>query len=56
MKKHDQFAIKLLSAIHDVLSNEENANHIPMTELEDDKNATDFFHALTNIVPCHVYN
>lgn len=34
----------------------ESAYKIDVKDFEDDKKATDFFHALSNIVPCNLYN
>ena len=55
MKKQDQYATKLIAAITDVLQNDDNENHIDMGEFAEDDNATDFFHALGNLMPSYFY-
>jgi hypothetical protein len=52
LEQCDLFAIKLIGAIGDVLSNEDNEFYIDPEEME--KHATDFCHALMNIMPSHI--
>lgn len=54
MKKHDEYAIKLLGAIRSVFDLESD-NYISLTELEEGTNLTEFFHALANTAPAMVY-
>jgi len=53
MKAQEQFTIKILSAISQIISDEENENYIDPEYLEE--NATDFFHALFNLAPTAIY-
>lgn len=55
MEKHLEYAKKLISQIA-LIFDEDSENHIDTTEFEDDKNLTDFFHALANVVPTYYFN
>ena len=53
--KQDQYALKLLSQIGEVFQ-EDCDNYISVEEMQDEDNATDFIHALANIIPTHFFN
>jgi len=55
MEKHLEYAQKLVSQIA-LIFDEDSENHIDTAEFEDDKNLTDFFHALANVVPAYYFN
>ena len=54
-EKHLEYAKKLISQIA-LIFDEECENHIDIDEFQDDKNLTDFFHALSNVVPTYYFN
>lgn len=54
MKKVNEYAVKLLSAVQGCFD-EESENHIPIKELQEGDNMTDFMHAIANMVPNMVY-
>ena len=51
-ERRDRFTAKLICAVQDCLSNEENENYIELKEEE----ATDFFHSLANVMPTYIYS
>ena len=53
--KQQEYTVKILEQLQE-LFNEDCENHIPIKELEDNKNASDFFHSLANLAPAVVYN
>lgn len=53
--KQQEYTVKILEQLQH-LFDEESENHINIKELEDNKNASDFFHALANLAPAVVYN
>lgn len=55
MEKYLEYAKKLISQI-DLIFDEDSENYIDKAELKDDKNATDFIHALANVVPTYYFN
>ena len=52
--KVEEFSVKLIGAVADVLQNEDNEFHISSEDLEE--HATDFFHALMNMMPTQIHN
>lgn len=54
ISKEQDFALKIIGAIQDVLTNEESEHHITPEELRE--NTTDFFHALGNLAPGYLFN
>lgn len=54
MGKNKEYAMKLTAAINEVF-NDESDNHIPIKELMEGDNLTEFFHALSNIMPALIY-
>lgn len=48
----EEIAVKLLANLSEQLNDEDNENYINLKEID----LTDFFHALSNIVPSYVYN
>ena len=54
-EKHDEYAIKILSALSS-LFDEESENYIDVDELTEGNNGTEFTHALANIAPTMFYN
>ena len=55
MLKHNEYAIKLMGAITEVLTDPENEFYIDKQELLEGDNMTDFIHALANLTPCLFY-
>jgi len=53
--KQEEYTIKILDQLQQLFE-ESNENKIVLTELEDNTNATDFFHALANLAPTVVYS
>lgn len=54
-KKRNEYFTKLLSAVNEVF-NEDSENYIGINDLTEGENLTDFIHAISNLVPCYVYN
>lgn len=54
MKKADEYAVKLLSAIQNCFDGD-SENHIAIEELTEGDNLTDFMHAVANTVPAMLY-
>ena len=52
--KQQEYTEKILDQLQQ-LFNDDNENRIDITELEDNANASDFFHALANLAPTVVY-
>lgn len=52
--KQQEYTEKILDQLQG-LFNDRNENHINIAELEDNANASDFFHALVNLAPTVVY-
>jgi hypothetical protein len=52
--KQQEYTEKILDQLQQLFS-EENENRINITELENNDNASDFFHALANLAPTVVY-
>ncbi|MFD2600770.1 hypothetical protein [Flavobacterium suzhouense] len=52
--KQQEYTEKILGQLQQLFS-EENENRINISELEDNSNASDFFHALANLAPTVVY-
>ena len=52
--KQQEYTEKILDQLQQLFS-EENENKINISELEDNTNASDFFHALANLAPTVVY-
>lgn len=52
MKKPEEIAHLLLANLQDQIQNEDNENHIDLEDVD----LTDFFHALSNILPTYVFN
>ena len=50
-EKADEYAIKIMTQIQDMFD-EDCDNHIDSSEFEDEKNATSFVYALSNLAPC----
>lgn len=50
-----QYAILLQSQIADIF-NPDSENYINPDDFEDENNGTAFFHALANVMPCHMFN
>lgn len=55
MEKHLEYAQKLVSQIS-LMFDEDSDNFIDVAEFNDDKNLTDFFHALANLLPTYYFN
>lgn len=53
--KQEEYTIKILDQLQQLFE-ESNENKIVLTELEDNTNATAFFHALANLAPTVVYS
>lgn len=54
-KKWIQYSAQILSAITDMFD-EDNEYHIDTKELMEGNNLTEFFHALANVAPAHLFN
>ncbi len=54
-KNHIRYAAILTSKISEIF-NEESEHHISLDELKEGNNLTDFFHALSNLIPTYFYN
>jgi hypothetical protein len=52
--KQQEYTEKILDQLQQLFE-ESNENRIDITELEDNTNAADFFHALANLAPTVVY-
>ena len=52
--KQQEYTEKILDQLQQLFS-EENENKINISELEDNTNASDFFHALANLAPTVMY-
>jgi hypothetical protein len=52
--KQQEYTEKILDQLQQLFA-EDNDNRIDITELEDNTNASDFFHALANLAPTVVY-
>ena len=52
MKEEAEIAQKLLSAIHELINDEDNENYIDLNNID----VTKFIHALANQVPSMVYS
>ncbi len=52
--KQEEYTLKILDQLQELFS-EDNDNRINIAELEDNANASDFFHALANLAPTVVY-
>lgn len=52
--KQQEYTLKILSRLQTLFEGSEDG--IAITELEDNGNASDFFHALANLAPAVVYN
>lgn len=52
--KQEEYTLKILDQLQELFS-EDNDNRINIAELEDNTNASDFFHALANLAPTVVY-
>jgi len=52
--KQEEYTLKILDQLQQLFE-ETNDNCINITELEDNSNASDFFHALANLAPTVVY-
>jgi len=52
LEKHDEYAATIMAKIGELIDNDE----IDIKELQEDDNLTHFFHALSNVVPCYLYN
>ncbi len=55
MSKQQEYTVKILEQLQQ-LFDEKCENNIDIKELEDNSNASDFFHALANLAPAVVYN
>jgi len=53
--KQEEYTIKILDQLQQLFE-ESNENRIEIKELEDNSNASDFFHALANLAPTVVYS
>ncbi|QYJ68911.1 hypothetical protein [Flavobacterium litorale] len=53
--KQQEYTVKILGQLQHLFE-EASENHIDIKELEDNNNASDFFHALANLAPAVVYN
>jgi len=56
LNKSQEYAVQILSALQDMLQNEDSEFYVPLEQLQEGKNLTDFFHAVSNLVPCSLYN
>lgn len=54
MTKQEEYTNKILDQLENLFKSE-NENKIDLKELEDSKNASDFFHALANLAPTVIY-
>ena len=52
--KQEEYTNKILDQLENLFK-DDNENKIEITELEDNNNAADFFHALANLAPTVVY-
>lgn len=53
--KQEEYTLKILGQLQS-LFDKDNENFIDMQELEDNNNASDFFHSLANLAPTIVYS
>lgn len=53
--KQKEYTLKILEQLQQLFE-KECSNYIEISELEDNNNASDFFHALANLAPAVVYN
>ncbi len=53
--KQQEYTVKILEQLQQLFETE-CENNIDIKELEDNSNASDFFHALANLAPAVVYN
>ena len=56
-EKYLQYAAMLSGKIAELFDEDSESDyHIDQNELKEDGNLTDFFHALANVMPCHLFN
>ena len=55
-EKWIQYAAKISGAIGELLENEDSEYQIDKEELLQGDNLTEFFHALANVAPAHIFN
>lgn len=54
-KKQNRYFIKLCGAMNEIFE-EESEHYIDLENMQEGDNATDFFHAVGNMLPTHIYN
>jgi hypothetical protein len=55
-EKWVQYAAKISQSISEMLTNEDHDWHIDKSELSDEENFKQFFHALANVAPAYLFN
>ena len=54
--KQEEYYMKIMSAISEVVEDEDSEHYIGLEDLQKGDNMTDFIHVISNVVPSMVFN